>query len=301
MISEGVRDEESFTDRVSRDRRLADVKRGAGYTRTIDTLADRQWNAHAGRPIAENPKVKNVLQFHSRAVHKDSPNTHAMSPVKFQRSPATPSTGLQLASQPFNTWGTSNCEFDKKLMPDNKLSVGLPKRGVIMSRVAGSQRDRPFRTNTNFRSRNGTIRIIEPLQPLPPRDQRMKQLSEFDPEAMEREKTYLMLRRIDQILHPAKMFFRSEVSSSEIEIVSQNEESVGDRVGRSDQVSSQQPKHGLRRERLAERKAGLKTQKRCDRRYSYSLTPVIDQLEKSELDAYRKCQIWIDRCSTFPR
>ncbi|XP_046555109.1 uncharacterized protein LOC124264411 [Haliotis rubra] len=293
MLSESVRDEESFTARVSRHRRLADVRRGAGYTRTVDSLADRQWNAHAGRPMAENPKVKNVLQLHSRTVHKDPLNV-ALSRAKLQGSPDN-------SSQPFNPWGASSLEFDKKLTPDTKVNVGLPKRGVMMSRVAGSQRDRPFRTNTNFRSRNGTIRIIEPLHPLPPRDQRLKQVSEFDPEAVEREKTYLMLRRIDQILHPAKMFFRSEASTSEIEIVSQDGDSMGGRVSRTDRVSFPKPKRGHLGERLVDRKAGRRAQKQGDRRYSFSLSSVIDKLEKSELDAYRKCQIWVDRCSTYPR
>ncbi|XP_067670594.1 uncharacterized protein [Haliotis asinina] len=293
MLSESVRDGESFAEQVSRHRRLADVRRGAGYTRTVDNLADRQWNAHAGRPMAENPKVRNVLQLHNRTLHNDSPNV-ALSQARFQESP-------ERCSQPFNTWGAGSYEFDKTLAPDTKVNVGVPKRGVMMSRVAGGHRDRPFRTNTNFRSRNGTIRIIEPLHPLPSRDQRLMQLSEFDPETIEREKTYLMLRRIDQLLHPAKMFFRSEASTSEIEIVSQDGDSVTGRVSRTDRVSFPKPKRGQLDQRQVDRRSGPRTQKESDKRYSFSLTPVIDQLEKSELDAYRKCQIWVDRCSTYHR
>lgn len=137
----------------------------------------------------------------------------------------------------FNTWGTSHDELEDqtKLTADDmkprelpfqyrdsrKLVIKpVPRKSVPMSRVAANERDRHQKTVTNFRSRNGTIRIIKPLEPLPEVEkyQKCHKPETFDMESIEREKTFMMLERIDRILHPNKKSPRTLLGSSEEEI-----------------------------------------------------------------------------------
>ena len=140
-------------------------------------------------------------------------------------------------SRNYNPWGTSHSPLDDqtKLTPDDLMPRELPfkyrdsrklvvkpspKKYMPMSRVAANERERHQRTVTNFRSRNGTIRIIRPLDPLPEIEkyQKSNKPDVYDIENIEREKTFMMLERIDRILHPNKKSPRTPLGSSEEEI-----------------------------------------------------------------------------------
>ena len=76
-----------------------------------------------------------------------------------------------LAAQ-FNTWGSRDWALEGKLEPDPQPRSHAPKRYPPMSRAAGAGLGRSpgvgrrqLRTLTDFRSRNGTVRIIQPLAP----------------------------------------------------------------------------------------------------------------------------------------
>lgn len=145
----------------------------------------------------------------------------------------------------YNTWGTNEDNLEKQthLTSDDmkprelpfqfrdsrKLVIKpIPKKSMPMSRVATNERDRHQRTVTNFRSRNGTIRIIKPLEPLPELEKYQKcyKPEAFDLENIEREKTFMMLERIDRILHPNKKSPRTLIGSSEEEIPGSSDSSV---------------------------------------------------------------------------
>ncbi|KAH3828961.1 uncharacterized protein LOC127832171 [Dreissena polymorpha] len=137
----------------------------------------------------------------------------------------------------YNPWGTTRNPLDEQTMltPEDMRPRELPfqfrdsrklvmkptpKRSMPMSRVADSVRERHQRTVTNFRSRNGTIRVIRPLDPLPEIEKyhRSYKPEVFDIENIEREKTFMMLERIDKILHPNRKSPRTPLGSSEEEI-----------------------------------------------------------------------------------
>lgn len=152
-------------------------------------------------------------------------------------------------SKNFNPWGTSHSALDVEtrltaddlkprelpfLYRDNRKIVvkPSPRKSMPMSRVAATERDRHQRTVTNFRSRNGRIRIIKPLDPLPEVEKYQKSCKQdaFDIENIEREKTFMMLERINRILHPNKKSTKTVLGSSEeeIQITSDSSHSITD-------------------------------------------------------------------------
>lgn len=75
----------------------------------------------------------------------------------------------------FNTWGSRDWEVERKLEPDLHPKSHAPKRYPPMSRAAGAGAGpgndkaagrRQIKTMTDFRSRNGTVRIIRPAAPI---------------------------------------------------------------------------------------------------------------------------------------
>ncbi|KAK6180037.1 hypothetical protein SNE40_012258 [Patella caerulea] len=121
----------------------------------------------------------------------------------------------------FNTWGSRDLGLDSKLVPDEVPRVVAPKQSVPSSRVGSQGRDRQLRTETDFRSRNGLVRIVKPHKPLPPiaRTEYPEADPAYDLDNLGREKTYVTLKRIDQILNPQQAFVKSELNSSELGIL----------------------------------------------------------------------------------
>lgn len=188
----------------------------------------------SGTTISPYSQMSSLPQNYSRISRISPPRTEYMSPNPSERD-----------NKNFNTWGSSLSPLDEQtkltdedLRPrelpfnfrDSKKIVvkPAPRKSMPMSRVAATDRDRHQRTVTNFRSRNGTIRIIKPLEPLPEIEKFKKSYANdtFDIENIEREKTFMMLERIDRILHPNKKSPRTKLGSSEEEIVSSGSGSI---------------------------------------------------------------------------
>ena len=248
-------------------------------------------------------------------------------------------------SRNFNTWGTSrdNLEDQTQLTADDMkprelpfqyrdsrklVTKPIPKKYMPMSRVAANERDRHQRTVTNFRSRNGTIRIIKPLDPLPEIEKYQKcyKPEVFDIENIEREKTFMMLERIDRILHPNKKFSTSNIGSSEEEIPGSSASSVTMTDAKETRVHpvlvniAEDPKQTanspgvlspLMTPRLEHSSLSKPGKPRSDRvrrpRIKFHDDPFKSRTPKCfsdvlhSLDLYRedtdsKCQSWIDNC-----
>ncbi|XP_060558142.1 uncharacterized protein LOC132718461 [Ruditapes philippinarum] len=245
----------------------------------------------------------------------------------------------------FNPWGTSYSPLDDQTkltaedmrpreMPfqyrDSRKIVmkPVPRKSMPMSRVAAHERQRHQRTVTNFRSRNGTIRIIKPLEPLPEIEKYHKNIKHetFDIENIEREKTFMMLERIDRILHPNKKSPRTLLGSSEEEIPGTSESSVT----LPDEVKDTRDTHivnivdSSRRPSKSPRSISPRITPRMDHssrskgrnsrnerpkrprirfhndpfkpRPPKTMADVLQSLEISKEDTDIKCQSWIDKC-----
>ncbi|KAK7508356.1 hypothetical protein BaRGS_00000595 [Batillaria attramentaria] len=128
----------------------------------------------------------------------------------------------------FNTWGSRDWEPSADKVEPLQPRNYAPKHYPPMSRVVGAGRKgagkRQLRTLTDFRSRNGTIRVIRPPGPII--ETRRTQGTQgvdvddeaFDVEALDREKTYAMLKRIDRLLEPSRAYFTSDLASSQREV-----------------------------------------------------------------------------------
>lgn len=245
----------------------------------------------------------------------------------------------------FNPWGTSfsPLEDQTKLTAEDmkprempfqfrdsrKIVVKpIPRKSMPMSRVAAHERERHQRTVTNFRSRNGTIRVIKPLEPLPEIEKYQKSYKHetFDIENIEREKTFMMLERIDRILHPNKKSPRTLLGSSEEEIPGSSDSSVtiaeeakdirdtqvvnildsSRRASKSPPTLS--PRITPRLEHSSRSKGRRSRSERPKRprirfhddpfkpRPPKTFSDVLQSLEISQEDTDSKCQSWIDKC-----
>ena len=246
----------------------------------------------------------------------------------------------------FNPWGTSYSPLEDQTkltaedmrpreMPfhyrDSRKIVTkpTPRKSMPMSRVAAHERQRHQRTVTNFRSRNGTIRVIKPLEPLPEIEKYHKNIKQetFDIENIEREKTFMMLERIDRILHPNKKSPRTLLGSSEEEIPGTSDSSVTlpddvkdtrdthivNIVDSSRRASKSPPSISPRitpRMDHSSRSKGRNSRNERPKRprirfHNDPFTPrqpktmadVLQSLEISQEDTDIKCQSWIDRCA----
>ena len=396
----------AFHNQGTRNKRLADVKRGAEYYKKLDHIAEAQWKTNipklpaVSRRTSSLPKITtsvlsepdfnirrstllnmtstprqslSMMSSNERRISTDDrmmsssestvtaatgymPNSHGSLPQSLSRithhrpfvleSPVEEEEDEQrVPSQNFNTWGTSHSSLDDKTkltdedmkpreLPfqyrdSRKLTVKpMPKKSMPMSRVAAIEKDRHQRTVTNFRSRNGTIRVIKPLDPLPEIEKYQKTYKPdvFDVENIEREKTFMMLERIDKILHPNKKSPRVVLGSSEEEILStsrssmtiteETKENVKDlpisvNVQQSSRKSAKSPpplssriENSLKLKREKPKlDNGLPTQRNRSRfnedpfkRAPKSFSDVLHSLDISQDDSDTKCQSWIDQC-----
>ena len=238
----------------------------------------------------------------------------------------------------YNTWGSSLSPLDEQTklteedlrpreLPFNyrdsrKIVVKpSPRKSLPMSRVAAADRERHQRTVTNFRSRNGTIRIIKPLEPLPEIEKFHKNFvsDTFDVENIEREKTFMMLERIDRILHPNKKSPRTKLGSSEEEILSSGssmsfkENLLGKdkvdaslnisprRTSRSPQISPRNEVNFRKGERSSmggRQKSRVRTKEDPFKlRTPRTFSDVLHSLNVSQEDVDSKCQSWVDKYS----
>ncbi|XP_052776389.1 uncharacterized protein LOC128214142 [Mya arenaria] len=248
----------------------------------------------------------------------------------------------------YNPWGTSHSplEDQTKLTPDDLkprelpfkyrdsrklVTKPTPKKSMPMSRVAANERVRHQRTVTNFRSRNGTIRVIRPLDPLPELEKYQKTYTPemFDIENIEREKTFMMLERIDKILHPNKKPPQSPIGSSEEEIPAMSTSSVtlSDDVNELRDIfvnvpvqdfirrHTKSPPAGspltprLEHSSLSRGSKGRKSRNDRPKRprikfiedpfkihQPKTFSDVLHELETSLEDVDTKCQSWVDKC-----
>ncbi|KAL4235968.1 hypothetical protein ACF0H5_004356 [Mactra antiquata] len=268
----------------TRNKRLADIKRGTDYYKKLDHIAEAQWMTNspkfppAPRKLSILPKITtSVLSEQDSNSHRSQTmitstprqslsmisgagstytGYHSQMSLPSQisriiqhRPTAMTSSQVDNNQEPdenFNPWGTSHSplEDQTRLTADDlkprempfqyrdsrKIVVKpIPRKSMPMSRVAAAERDRHQRTVTNFRSsRNGTIRIIKPLDPLPEVEKYHQSYKQdtFDIENIEREKTFMMLERIDKILHPNKKSPRTLLGSSEEEIPGTSESTI---------------------------------------------------------------------------
>ncbi|XP_076440314.1 uncharacterized protein LOC143279895 [Babylonia areolata] len=126
----------------------------------------------------------------------------------------------------FDTWGSRDWVVESKLEDDVTTAKShAPKRYPIMSRVGAGRKagvgHRPMKTLTDFRSGNGTVRVIHPLPPVArggPYPEQDDNDDDFDLAALERERTYAVLKRIDRLLEPSRAFFISDLTSSQLEV-----------------------------------------------------------------------------------
>lgn len=288
--------------------------------------AESTVTGYAGTSMSLPSNVSRIVQH--RPFHSESPYGP---PSEVERN--------------FNTWGTSkdNLEDQTKLTADDmkprelpfqfrdsrKLVIKpIPKKSLPMSRVATNERERHQRTVTNFRSRNGTIRVIKPLDPLPEIEKYQKcyKPEVFDVENIEREKTFMMLERIDRILHPNKKSPRTLLGSSEEEIPGSSDSSVtlteakGSRdfpihVNITEDSRKPTKSPGIlspvltpRLEHSSLSKGGKSRTERVRRprikfhedpfktRAPKTFSDVLRSLEISQEDTDSKCQSWIDKC-----
>ena len=281
--------------------------------------------------ISPYSQMSSLPQNYSRISRISPARTDFTSPSPFEIDPN------------FNPWGSSQSPLDEQtkltdadLSPrelpfnyrDSKKIVvkPVPRKSMPMSRVAAAERDRHQRAVTNFRSRNGTVRIIRPLDPLPEIEKFQKNTvnEAFDIENIEREKTFMMLERIDRILHPNKKSPRTRLGSSEEEVVSSGSSSMAriDKVQNRDKTEfsidltprkATSPRHSPhqspRREvnfRISDRAGkGGRQQKARARvkddpfklRTPRNFTDVLHSLDVSQEDVDSKCQSWVDRYS----
>ncbi|KAL3869612.1 hypothetical protein ACJMK2_042279 [Sinanodonta woodiana] len=370
-----------LSDHHSRDRRLADVKRGTEYYTKLDRLAEKQWKSNAPRfpnvDVKYTPLEPIMTSVLSDTVPSDVRHLHYLNTTSTPRQSismmeptretpwimATPSSHISLPniniggrsthdSRPkdasmatrlsgnlalydddmYNPWGTSKSpledatdltaedmkprELPFKFRDSTKIVVKpTPKQPIVMSRVAAATRDRHQRTMTNFQSRNGTIRVIKPLEPFPEMEkfQRTYKTEPIDPEAIEREKTFMMLERIDRILHPNRRDFRPHLGSSEEEI----RNSFSDTITAGSPMSTEKSESvtlrpaSQRKERMeyvlkrkdSQRKSGLASRRQnkvtfVDDRFgtpSVTIEGVLKTLDKKEKDVETKCEAWINR------
>ena len=316
---------------LSKSRRLMDIKRGRGYLKTIDSLAQEQWTTYGKTSLlaAKVPDLslgpvkdrycKDSLGRDKEVLFTDRINKKCASPFPNNTLVAN-SQGFTGVSQDkangysgqrkgtrnvgrtdyFNTWGSREWDHEDKLVPENYPRIIMPKQGIMMSRVAKKKNNHHFRTNTDFRSRNGTIGIINPPKPLPAIEQtgNISIVDSFDPETLKREQTYLMLKRIDQLLHPNRIF-KQDVTSSEQEIRSTSVPSLSDSMDNSTDVMYSLNTAPTRRKTCPQN--GLhkrqKTKEHLNRNSCPSLLSVIVQkLGNTQMDSYHKCEQWVDRC-----
>lgn len=316
---------------------------------TTSVLSDQEMNMPRMLNMTSTPRQSFSMMSNAESGFSGttiSPYSQMSLPRNYSRiSPArtefvTPSP-QENVNPNFNTWGSSLSPLDEQtrlteddLRPrelpfhyrDNKKIVvkPSPRKSVPMSRVAAADRDRHQRTVTNFRSRNGTIRIIKPLEPLPEIEKFQKSFVSdvFDIENIEREKTFMMLERIDRILHPNKKSPRTKLGSSEEEIISSGSSSMTikdimrtkeksdlslnlspRKVSTSPHLS---PRHDANNFRKGERsgRPGARQRQRVrikddlfKLRTPRTFSDVLHSLDVSQEDVDSKCQSWVDKYS----
>ncbi|ESP03338.1 hypothetical protein LOTGIDRAFT_171572 [Lottia gigantea] len=226
-----------------------------------------------------------------------------------------PKTSIDLEELYFNPWGSRNLGMDSKLAPDEPRARAY-NHHVPSSRVAMNKHKRDLRTETDFRSRNGLVRVVKPPKPLPP-------ISSFqypqtglldDPENIGREKTYVTLKRIDRILNPQQMYTTGELNSSEIEILGSGSSSPVSNMDKAKEAL--QPKHAtylnhaggvtvvhtypMTTKRNKMRPINTAPhQKKQPYPKTRSMSPLLKTLESEKITSYEKCSKWVDKCSEW--
>nr|KAG5713968.1 hypothetical protein BaRGS_020296 [Batillaria attramentaria] len=235
--------------------------RGVVYLRRTDDLAQRQWRHYGAVPAIKTHVIRDIgvttvlpdLSMSQSDVTLDDSRTELRG-TESRATTAEETEGAQASSPPFsmsteerhvlreshslaaghvtggafNTWGSRDWEPSADKMEPLQPRNYAPKHYPPMSRVVGAGRKgagkRQLRTLTDFRSRNGTIRVIRPPGPII--ETRRTQGTQgvdvddeaFDVEALDREKTYAMLKRIDRLLEPSRAYFTSDLASSQREV-----------------------------------------------------------------------------------
>lgn len=230
----------------------------------------------------------------------------------------------------YNQWGSSLNPLDEKLILKKEdfeskfepfrfrdsvkhVLKPIPKKPVVMSRVGRQSPNRQLKRSRNFSSDNGTVNIIRPVDPAWPEPEE-NMASYFNPEELEKENTFAILDRIDKILHPVKYNLLKERGSSEENeppSVAENASDISDALypgfQKHEPEIKTQPRQDPKQKLLPNRNKHFTVDpswKRHNhkqvvyikRSQQKSLASVIEKLELCQMDAFKKCQLWIVKC-----
>ena len=228
----------------AKEQRLRDISRGKQFFQQIDNLAHQQWNQNTPRNQTIKRRAtfgyydrkeigyeerflmrKNAaLVAHPQRVQSELPPAKQKENVNVRKRVQSENLGSfgiehgKLEPRLFNQWGYVPQPFSEKIQLEKEnstihkirfrdemkvVSKPVPKKGVPMSRIMGKNNgDRKLKTSTDFRSQNGVVTIIRPFDPNPECPQTENAIMDLN--AIEREQTTMMLKRIDRMLHPDK-------------------------------------------------------------------------------------------------
>ncbi|XP_060080994.1 uncharacterized protein LOC132560336 [Ylistrum balloti] len=326
----------------ARERRLMDIARGKQYLRQIDSLAEKHWNKieprnTSYRQVSVGP-LKEYTFFLNRSFQQgdDSVSNRARSKRRIH-SEQTPKingqfmtdrvqserlgglTGMESlrGTQLFNQWGSNidpladkvtlkKEDMQSTFQPftfgdgNRKVQKPSPKKGVLMSRVSSDVKDRQIKTNTDFRSsRNGMVAVIHPVGPSPDTEVAPDII---DQEMIEREKTSVMLNRIDRMLHPNRYALKTKLAPSEQEVSQNSSKASSNNSERSLQKNIEQNCSNGGQQNLHRTKDGRpkvlsnpayapKTSGNPIKSFAQMLT----ELDRTQINVDRKCRLWINK------
>ncbi|KAL8596185.1 hypothetical protein ACOMHN_021225 [Nucella lapillus] len=176
--------------------------------------------------LSRSDGVKDVTMTSSLPAFRQPTSTSKHDQHSFRETRSFP--GLPPEGAHFDTWGSRDwMKWEADVTPRSYA----PRRYPLMSRVVGGGvggregggGPRQLKTLTDFRSGNGTIRVIRPLQP-PAGAMRAPVVrvdeadEDLDLQGLEREQTYAMLKRIDRLLEPSKAYFFCDITCSQREV-----------------------------------------------------------------------------------
>ncbi|KAK3085804.1 hypothetical protein FSP39_008894 [Pinctada imbricata] len=185
----------------------------------------------------------------------------------------------------------------------------VPRKSVPMSRVAEDDKTRQSRITTDFRStRNGTVKVIRPPDPLPEAPKRSAVDIVFGGgggSGIKNEKTFILLRRVDNLLNPDRREQLSSLGSSEKDFPPSKSPCISDISDPpSDFLQIREESRGPQREIYYPKYDNVSNvpiypmyhksihHNRTKRRNS--LTGVLNELKERPIEAMRKCKIWVN-------
>ena len=212
-------------------------------------------------------------------------------------------------------------DFEPKFEPfrfrdsTQRLVKPVPKKSIPMSRVAESDdRCRQMKISTDFRSsRNGTVKVIRPPDPLPDVPKCSVVDIAFDDQVLKTEKTFLLLRRVDNLLHPDRKERLSSLGSSERDFPPSKSPCASDLTDPPlDFLQIRDEARGPQREVYFPENDKLSSTPVYSALYRnvpvyhsrvkmkiLSFEEFLRELAVTPMDVIRKCRIWVNSCPDF--